>query len=120
VTHEHDLYQALGMKGDRSTDSVSVGAERAGERMKSMLTEGHAPGVLATTEQGVHLSAGAEAPIGLETSCYGLLRLVTGRMSRAQAETLGWDADPSPVLDALFADGFFVLQPYDVAEVDGF
>jgi hypothetical protein len=76
--------------------------------------------VLVTTEDGSHLSEGAEAPIGLETSRYALLRLATGRMSRAQAQLLGWDLDPSPVLDALFADGFFVLQPYDVAEVDGF
>jgi hypothetical protein len=41
-------------------------------------------------------------------------------MSRAQAQLLEWDSDPSPVLDALFADGFFALQPYDIAEVDGF
>jgi uncharacterized protein (TIGR03083 family) len=120
VTHEHDIYQALGIAGDRSTYSVTVGAERAGERMRSMLTEGSAPGVLATTEDGTHLCEGAETPIGLETSCYALLRLATGRMSRAQAQSLGWDSDPSPVLDALFADGFFVLQPYDVAEVGGF
>jgi uncharacterized protein (TIGR03083 family) len=120
VTHEHDIYQALGMAGDRSTLSVSVGAERARERMSSMLREGSAPGVLARTEDGAHLSEGAETPIGLETSRYAVLRLATGRMSRAQANSLGWDSDPSPVLDALFADGFFVLQPYDVAEVDGF
>jgi hypothetical protein len=120
VTHEHDIYQALGIAGDRSTDSVTVGAERARERISSMLTEGSAPGVLSVTEDGVHLAAGAETPIRLETSRYGLLRLATGRMSRAQAESLGWDNDPTPVLDALFADGFFVLQPYDVAEVEGF
>jgi hypothetical protein len=120
VTHEHDLYQALGIAGDRSTNSVAVGAERASDRISSMMTEGSAPGVLASTEDGLRLSEGAEAPIRLETSRYGLLRLATGRMSRAQAESLGWDADPSPVLDALFADGFFVLQPHDVAEVDGF
>jgi uncharacterized protein (TIGR03083 family) len=120
VTHEHDIYQALGMAGDRSTLSVSVGAERARERMSSMLREGSAPGVLARTEDGAHLSEGGETPIGLETSRYAVLRLATGRMSRAQANSLGWDSDPSPVLDALFADGFFVLQPYDVAEVDGF
>ena len=120
VTHEHDIYQALGVAGDRSTDSVAVGAERARARMSSMLTEGSAPGVLATTEDGTHLSEGAEAPIGLEASRYVLLRLATGRMSRAQAQLLEWDSDPSPVLDALFADGFFALQPYDIAEVDGF
>jgi uncharacterized protein (TIGR03083 family) len=120
VTHEHDIYQALGIAGDRSTLSVSVGAERARERMSSMLREGSAPGVLTTTEDGAQLSEGAEAPIGLETSRYAVLRLATGRMSRAQAASLGWDSDPSPVLDALFADGFFVLQPHDVAEVDGF
>ena len=120
VTHEHDIYQALGIAGDRSTDSVTVGAERARERMSSMLTEGSAPGVLATTEDGTNLCDGAETPIGLETSRYALLRLATGRMSRAQAESLGWASDPSPVLEALFADGFFVLQPYDVTEVDGF
>jgi hypothetical protein len=48
------------------------------------------------------------------------MRLTTGRMSRTQAEGLGWGSDPAPVLDALFSDGFFVLSPVDVIEVDGF
>jgi hypothetical protein len=120
VTHEHDVYQALGIAGDRQTDSVIVGADRARERMGSMLSKGAAPGVLATTEDGTHLCEGTEAPIELETTRYTLLRLVTGRMSRMQAQSLGWGSDPAPVLDALFADGFFVLQPHDVVEVDGF
>jgi len=102
VTHEFDLYQALGIAGDRSTPSVRIGAERSLGRMSSMLTEGSAP------------------PLSLETSRYALMRLTTGRMSRRQAESLGWGSDPAPVLDSLFADGFFVLQPADIVEVDGF
>jgi uncharacterized protein (TIGR03083 family) len=120
ATHEYDLYQALGVSANRSTEAVKVGAERARARMSSMLSNGSSPGVLASTEDGTHLCEGSEAPIGLETSRYGLFRLTTGRMSRAQAESLGWDADPSLVLNALFADGFFALQPIDVIEVDGF
>lgn len=120
VTHEFDLYQALAVAGDRSSESVRLGAERSIGRMSSMLIEGSAPGVNVTTEDGTVLAQGVEAPIALETSRYALMRMVTGRMSRTQAESLGWDGDPTPVLDALHADGFFVLAPADIIEVDGF
>jgi uncharacterized protein (TIGR03083 family) len=120
VTHEFDLYQALGIAGDRLTDSVRVGAERALGRMSSMLMEGSAPGVQVTTEDGRNLAEGAAAPLELETSRYSLMRMTTGRMSRRQAESLGWGGDPTPVLDSLYSDGFFVPQSTDVIEVDGF
>jgi uncharacterized protein (TIGR03083 family) len=120
VTHEFDLYQALGFAGDRSTNSVRIGAERSLGRMSSMLTAGGAPGVSVTTEDGTNLAEGVAPPLSLETSRYALMRLTTARMSRRQAESLGWGSDPAPVLDSLFADGFFVLQPADVNEVDGF
>jgi hypothetical protein len=48
------------------------------------------------------------------------MRMTTGRMSRRQAEALGWGSDPTPVLDSLYSDGFFIPQPVDVIEVDGF
>jgi len=120
VTHEFDLYQALGIAGDRSTASVRVGADRALARMSSMLTEGSAPGVLVTTEDGTNLAEGVGEPLALETSRYAFMRMTTGRMSRSQAEGLGWDSDPALVLDSLYSDGFFVPQPVDVVEVDGF
>lgn len=120
VTHEFDLYQALGVAGDRSTDSVRIGAERALGRVSSMLKGGSAPGVLVTTEDGTNLAEGAAAPLELETSRYSFVRMTTGRMSRRQAEALGWGSDPTPVLDSLYSDGFFVPQPTDVVEVDGF
>jgi uncharacterized protein (TIGR03083 family) len=120
VTHEFDLYQALGIAGDRSTESVRVGAARALGRMSSMLKEGSAPGVTVTTEDGTNLAEGAAPPLELETSRYALMRMTTGRMSRRQAESLGWGSDPKPVLDSLYSDGFFVPQPVDIVEVDGF
>jgi uncharacterized protein (TIGR03083 family) len=118
VTHEHDLRHALGIEGDRASDSVRVGAERAGERMSSMLQGASAPGVIVTTEDGIQLVEGTSDPIALTTTRYGLMRLVTGRVSRAQAEALSWSGDAAPVLDALFADGFFTLQPVDVLEAE--
>jgi uncharacterized protein (TIGR03083 family) len=118
VTHEHDVYHALGVAGDRSSTSVRVGAERARERMSSMLVDGEAPGVVVTTEDGTHHIEGVVAPIELETSRYSLMRLTTGRMSRQQAEALNWTGDPALVLEALFADGFFTLQPRDVIEAE--
>jgi uncharacterized protein (TIGR03083 family) len=116
VTHEHDLCQALGTTGDTTTESVRLGARRAAERMGSMLVAGDAPGVVATTEDGDQLIEGGTAPIGLRASRFDLMRLVTGRMSRRQATALGWDGDATPVLGALFADGFFTLQPDDYLE----
>jgi uncharacterized protein (TIGR03083 family) len=120
VTHEFDLYQALGVDGDRSSASVRIGAERALGRMGAMLVEGSAPGVLVTTEDGTNLAEGTADPITLDTSRYALMRMTTGRMSLAQAEELGWGSDPAPVLGVLYADSFFVPQPADVYEVDGF
>ena len=120
VTHEFDLYQALGVAGDRSTESVRVGADRALGRMSSMLTEGGAPGVRVTTEGGTDFAEGGAPPVELETTRFSLMRMTTGRMSRHQAEALGWGSDPTPVLDSLYSDGFFVPQPVDVIEVDGF
>lgn len=120
VTHEFDLYQALGIAGDRSSESVRVGAARALWRMSSMLKEGSAPGVNVTTEDGTHLAEGIASPLELETSRYALMRMTTGRMSRRQAESLGWGSDPTPVLDSLYSDGFFVAQPVDIVEVEGF
>ncbi|MGB8196197.1 MAG: maleylpyruvate isomerase family mycothiol-dependent enzyme [Acidimicrobiales bacterium] len=120
VTHEFDLYQALGVAGDRSSASVRVGAERALGRLSSMLVEGNAPSVQITTEDCTNVAEGRGETITLDTSRYALMRMTTGRMSRAQVEALGWGSDPALVLDALYADGFFVLQPADVVEVDGF
>jgi uncharacterized protein (TIGR03083 family) len=120
VTHEFDIYQTLGLAGDRSTDSVRIGAERAFGRMSAMLSDAAAPGVRATTEDGTNVAEGGAPPIDLETSRYSFMRLTTGRMSRHQAEGLGWGSDPKPVLDSLFSDNFFVLQPTDIVEVDGF
>ena len=116
VTHEHDLCHALGIAGDATTDSVRLGALRAAARMSSMLTSAGAPGVIATTEDGDELIAGVAPPIVLHTSRFELMRLVTGRMSRHQATGLKWTGDQSVILDALFADGFFTLQPNDVVE----
>jgi uncharacterized protein (TIGR03083 family) len=118
VTHEHDLCHALGVPGDRNAFSVRVGAERAKGRMSAMLTEAGAPGVRLRTEDGEVDVDGGSAPIGLETTRYTFMRLVTARLSRAQAAALSWDGDATPVLDALFADGFFTLQPVDVIEAD--
>src|ERR1700689_4574757 len=87
VTHEFDLYQALGVACYRSTDSVRFGVERALGRMSAMLTEGAAPGVRVTTEDGTNLAEGGAPPVALETSRYSLMRMTTGRMSRSQAES---------------------------------
>ncbi len=118
VTHEHDARHALGVPGDRDSFSVRVGAERAAGRMASMLAEAGAPGVRLTTEDGERLLEGGAAPIGLVTTRYEFLRLVTARRSLAQAAQMAWDGDATPVLEALFADGFFTLQPVDVIEAD--
>jgi hypothetical protein len=118
VTHEHDLCHALGVPGDRDAFSVRVGAARAKDRMSAMLTDAGAPGVRLTTEDGEVDVEGGSPPIGLVTTRYTFLRLVTARLSRGQAAALSWDGDATPVLDALFADGFFTLQPVDVIEAD--
>jgi uncharacterized protein (TIGR03083 family) len=118
VTHEHDLCHALGVRGDHHTFSVEVGSNRARGRMASMLADAGAPGVRLTTEDGEELLEGGAPPIGLQTTNYRFMRLVSGRVSPSQARALEWDGDATPVLDALFADGFFALQPVDVIEAE--
>ncbi len=118
VTHEHDARHALGVSGAHDTLSVRVGFDRAQGRMAAMLAEGGAPGVRLTTEDGEQLVEGGAPPIGLVTTRYDFMRLVTARVSRGQAAAMAWDGDATPVLEALFADGFFTLQPVDVLEVD--
>ena len=118
VTHEHDLFYALGALGDHDTTSVRIGAKRAEERMGSLLPGAGAPGVRLRTGDDDLVIEGASPPLTLTTSTYAFMRLVTGRLSRAQAEAFAWDGEPTPVLDALFADGFFTLQPTDVLEPD--
>lgn len=120
VTHEHDLRHALGVPGDRTSFAVHVGSARALDRMASMLAGAGAPGVRLGTEEGAYLVEGGAPPIGLTTTTFRFMRLVTGRVSRTQAEGLDWDGDATPVLDALFADGFFSLQPVDVIGADAF
>lgn len=117
VVHEHDLFQAVSSRFERDTDSVRVGAGRAAERMASVLSDGATPGVVLRTEDGERILEGNGALLGLATGRFELMCLVTGRMSDRQARALDWDDDPSPVLGALFSDGFFSLQPRDVLEV---
>jgi len=116
VTHEHDVCQAVGVQGDRASMSVHVGAARALERMVALLADSSAPGVSVTTESGTVLASGGAPAITLAATDYEVMRLVTGRYSRAQALGLAWGGDPSETLDVLFADGFFSLQPQDVIE----
>lgn len=116
VVHEHDLFQAVSSPFDRDTLSVRMGASRAADRMASVLLEAGAPGVVLRTEDGERTLEGNGALLGLATGRFELMCLVTGRMSERQARALEWDDDPSAVLEALFADGFFSLQPRDVLE----
>lgn len=117
AVHEYDLFQAVSAPFDRESESVRLGAGRAVERMASVLGGGGAPGVVLRTEDGERTLEGDGTLIGLKADRVALMRLVTGRMSEGQARDLDWDADPALVIDALFADGFFTLQPHDVLEV---
>lgn len=113
VTHEFDMYEALGLDGDHHSDAVRMGAQRAEGRMGAMLAAANIG--VALTIDGATRTVGAAAPaVRLETTPFDLMRLVTGRMSDGQARALEWTGDPSDTLAALFADSFFTLQPRDV------
>lgn len=116
VTHEHDLFQALGIPVDPGTESVQVGARRATERLSSVLSADDAPRVVIRADGDERTVGGGGPKLRVDLARFDLIRLVTGRMSERQARALSWDGDPGPVLDALFADGFFSLQPTDVIE----
>jgi uncharacterized protein (TIGR03083 family) len=114
VTHEHDLFEALGVAGEVDTASVHVGAQRARDRMAMQLKGSTAPGIVLRSEGGEFEFDGDGRRVELAASEFELLRLVTGRMSERQAKGLRWDGDPEEILRALFADGFFTLQPMEI------
>ncbi len=117
VTHEHDLFFALGVRGDTESDSVRVGARRATERVASLLVEPDAPSLVLSTEDGERTMGGSGPTVRLDATRFELARLVCGRVSEREARALRWDGDPTPILTALFADGFFRLQPADALVV---
>ena len=121
VTHEFDLYQALGVAGDRSSASVRVGAERALGRMSAMLSEARRPGGAGHHRRRHEpRRRGCGSDLARDVALH--LHEDDDRSDEPRAGRIAWDggAIRHRSSTALYADGFFVLQPTDVVEVDGF
>jgi uncharacterized protein (TIGR03083 family) len=115
VTHHHDIFQALGRRGDQDTPAVRMGLERYGpffcERAATaglpiVRVDASAESERAQTWQ----SADGKPAATLTGSAFELLRAFSGRRSAAQVLAMGWTGDPEPYLD--------VVTPYGLPTDD--
>jgi uncharacterized protein (TIGR03083 family) len=108
LSHEHDLYSALGDVGARGAD-VDLAAKLLvrGVQLDRPLHVDTGDEVLAST-------GGTGEPLILRTTAFEAFRLRMGRRSRAQALAMDWSEDPTPWVDSLF---IFGPAAHDLSEV---
>jgi uncharacterized protein (TIGR03083 family) len=99
LSHEHDLYSALGELGPRGED-VDLAAKLLvrGVQLDRPLHVDTGDAVLVST-------GGDGEPLVLRTSAFEAFRLRMGRRSRTQVVAMDWSEDPTPWVDALFVFG---------------
>lgn len=103
VTHEHDLRGALGDKGARDTDGVSMAFASYARFFGRRVRENNLPTVEVKTESGI-VRAGKEDPTGSVSGPeFELLRALTGRRTKDQIRALQWNTDPEPYIDIFSA-----------------
>lgn len=99
--HELDVRNAVGDRGGRDTDVVTVGA--------AVLLKGlQVPRPLVVRTERTEVRVGPEGegePVVLTTTTYEAFRWRLGRRSRAQLAAMDWSADPTPFLDHLCVFG---------------
>jgi uncharacterized protein (TIGR03083 family) len=109
-THEHDLLNALGIKGDRDTDAIGVGWDW----IVDARTRGGAPAICFVTESGEQISGTGDLVARVEAPRFELFRAVAGRRTAAEIANYGWDCEPEPVL--LLAADFFSIPAQSIGE----
>ena len=98
--HELDVRNAVGDRGGRDTDVVTIGA--------TVLLKGlQVPRPLVVRTEWAEVRVGPEdgEPVTLTTTTYEAFRWRLGRRSRAQLAAMDWSGDPAPYLDHLCVFG---------------
>jgi uncharacterized protein (TIGR03083 family) len=113
-THEHDLRHALGEPGARESDAVVLSYEWGTDRVGDVLRAASAPGLVFHTEAGAKPVGEDASGAEVRTTCFEVVRALTGRRSRAQVEAYAWEGDERPeVFESL---GLFTLRADDLVE----
>jgi hypothetical protein len=98
--HEQDVRGALGDRGARGSDIVTVGGTLLLRRL-----DVPAPLIVRTEHDEVRVGPQAGDPVVLTTTTFEAFRWRLGRRSRRQLAAMDWSGDPEPFLDHLCVFG---------------
>lgn len=118
VVHLHDIRHALGLAIQRDDDATIGAAHRYVDVFQQRVGEIIGVGVTVELNDGFSRPADPTLPdsgVVLRTTPYDFLRSYTGRRSRRQVEALGWNGDPSSILNEAWSP-YGPFQPVDVAD----
>lgn len=110
VTHHHDIFQALGRRGERDTAAVRLGLERYGPYFCERAEQAGLPTVRVEAGEQMWQSEAGEPAAVVTGSAFDLLRAFSGRRSAAQVLAMNWTGDARPYLD--------VVTPYGLPAED--
>jgi uncharacterized protein (TIGR03083 family) len=112
-SHEQDIRSAVGLRGERDDERVSVLLRNAVDVFDGRIKGAGAPSAHVVTETTDRTLGDGDAGVILRTSDYELLRLFFGRRSQAQIDSFDWEGDPTPCVDHLH---LFVLPEADLTD----
>ena len=98
--HEHDIFHALGTKGDRDSATVRACVPVMFELLHKDLVTRRAPGAVQLSSGGETWTVG-EGPVALSLDAepFELLRVFAGRRSERQMRALPWRSPDGSVAD---------------------
>ena len=118
TVHLIDVQHALGLPIDRDDRFTVSAAHRYAEVFQGRVGEILGLGVSVELTDGFRLPPNAELPnsgVVLRAAPFDFLRSYTARRSRRQVEALGWQGDPSRILDEAWSP-YGTFQPDDVMD----
>jgi uncharacterized protein (TIGR03083 family) len=98
TTHEQDIRQALGDRGEREGDAVDLAFRWLGSRTGDIRAAAGAGSCRIETEAGSVTFGDGDPTATASTSRFEFFRASTGRRSLSQIESWGWTGDARPEL----------------------
>ena len=103
VVHEHDLRGAIGDRGGRDSDRLTIALAAYVRRFGKRVKDAGLPTVRVVAGEN-EWNAGLETPkIELRDDPFEVFRAITGRRTKDEIRKLGWDGDPGPYVDLVSA-----------------